>query len=714
MGHKMNLTNEQLSVIEAPLESSIFLDGPAGSGKTTSGIERLSFLIQTGIPGRNILLFLPQRNLGAVYQKSINNLSSGGLSLPVLATYGGLARRVLGLFWPSILNNFPSLQPDLQPTFLTLESSLYFLSRIIEPLIVNEGYFSTVVIQRNRLYSQILDNLNKSAVHAYPHTEISDRLISSWIGDPSQADIYHQAQLAANRFRDYCCQNNLLDYSLQIELFTQALDQIPLVENYVTNQFDYLIYDNCEEDIPVSHDFIHKLAPHLKSYLIIYDRNAGYRSFLGASPNSALALSNICSTNTTVRSIFTASPSLQRLNEGLTKEIYKESAPAEDGCMSFDSAISINYQPSYPEIVDWVADKVQSMITSGVSPGEIVILAPYLSDSLRFLLVQSLSRHSISATSHRPSRALRDEPVTQTLLTLAALAHPAWDIYPSKYELALALVQTIKGLDLTRAYLLADQAIKNSPKALIRLADFEDIPQNYQERISFYIGNLYQGLLKWLNAYAAEPALPLDHFLTHLFGEILTLPNYGYSSDLIKGRVSAQIIESVNKFRQSAGKVLGFDHVKSGKEYYRMVRTGVLANQYIRSWTELPDNELLISPAYTFLLNNKPVDYQFWLDIGSRGWYERIYQPLTNPHVLERDWPIDQPWTDENEQLHNLNSLESLTTGLIRRCRKSIFGCLTETDERGFEQKGTLLFSLNKLLIENQPADSFPENPPNG
>ena len=47
---------------------------------------------------------------------------------------------------------------------------------------------------------------------------------------------------------------------------------------------------------------------------------------------------------------------------------------------------------------------------------------------------------------------------------------------------------------------------------------------------------------------------------------------------------------------------------------------------------------LLIAPAYTFLLNNRAVDYQFWLNIGSEGWSRRLYQPLTHPYVLSRGW----------------------------------------------------------------------------
>jgi hypothetical protein len=129
-----------------------------------------------------------------------------------------------------------------------------------------------------------------------------------------------------------------------------------------------------------------------------------------------------------------------------------------------------------------------------------------------------------------------------------------------------------------------------------------------------------------------------------------------------------------------------------------MVKSGILANQHISSWTDISDDELLISPAYTFLLHNRPVDYQFWIDIGSQGWYERIYQPLTNPHILQVDWPLGKAWTDKDEQLQNINALNCLVTGLIRRARKSIFGCLTEVDERGFEQKGTLLLTLNKII----------------
>jgi hypothetical protein len=142
-----------------------------------------------------------------------------------------------------------------------------------------------------------------------------------------------------------------------------------------------------------------------------------------------------------------------------------------------------------------------------------------------------------------------------------------------------------------------------------------------------------------------------------------------------------------------------------GAEYFYMVKTGVLANQHLPAWRTADEDAVYLAPAYTYLLSNNPVDYQFWLDTGSRGWYERIFQPLTNPFVISRDWNIGDKWRDIEEQELNLLSLDRLTTGLIRRCRKGIYFCLTETDDLGYEQKGILLQALNSLLKSKEPSN---------
>ena len=692
----MEFSNSQLQIIESPLDSRIFLSGPAGTGKSAAGIERLKYLLQSGVPGHEILLLFPQRNLSLGYLETLDSLDFSGSSKPVFATYGGLAKRGIELFWPLLLNNYPHFTGDSPPVFLTLESSLYFLSKLVEPLILEEGYFSSVTIQRNRLYSQILDNLNKAAVHGFSHTEISERLLSSWIGDTTQSLVYQHAQNAANLFRDYCYSNNLLDFSLQVEIFSKSLRSVPLVFNQYQTQYKYLIYDNSEEDIPVCHDFVSSLLPELISGLIIFDDDAGYRSFLGASPSNARKLSQECEHQVRFTDNFTLSESLSRFSSHLTSALDRSSQIVINNS-SASQSISVNYRASHPQMVASVAENISALIKSGTSPGEIVILAPFLSDALRFMFITELDKLDISSSTHRPSRALRDEPVTHCLLTLAAFAHPQWNIHPAAHDLTFALLQSIDELDLTRAYILSRQSLKhqNNP---VKLSDFESLPSPIQDRITYYFGNRYQELINWIVEYAKQPPMPLDHFFIHLFGEVLSQPGFGFHDDISKATITNQIIQSVQKFRLSAGWVQRFTPDQLGAEYYKMVKTGVLANQYLQSWTQSPGNSVYLAPAYTFLLNNRPVDYQFWLDVGSRGWYERIFQPLTNPHVLHRDWKIGNQWRDIEEQKHNLESLATLSTGLIRRCRKGITFCLTETDEHGYEQKGLLIQALNEIL----------------
>ena len=129
-----------------------------------------------------------------------------------------------------------------------------------------------------------------------------------------------------------------------------------------------------------------------------------------------------------------------------------------------------------------------------------------------------------------------------------------------------------------------------------------------------------------------------------------------------------------------------------------MVQRGVIADQYVREWQRPAVDSVLIAPAYTFLMNNQPVSYQFWLDIGSRGWFERLYQPLTHPYVLSKQWRVGDQWTDEREQETRRETLYHLMIGLIRRCHRRVYLGLSELGENGHESQGELLQVINRML----------------
>lgn len=133
-----------------------------------------------------------------------------------------------------------------------------------------------------------------------------------------------------------------------------------------------------------------------------------------------------------------------------------------------------------------------------------------------------------------------------------------------------------------------------------------------------------------------------------------------------------------------------------------MVQEGVVAAQYLGAWETQPEQAVLLAPAYTFLMSNRPVDYQFWLDVGGRGWFERLYQPLTHPHVLSRDWPAEAVWTDAAEVKYSQRTLYRLVLGLLRRCRRGVYLGLSELNEQGYEERGPLLRAIARTLRDIQ------------
>ena len=532
-----------------------------------------------------------------------------------------------------------------------------------------------------------------------------------------------------------------------------------------------MIVDNVEEDTPVAHDLLAAWLPTCTSALVIYDWEAGYRRFLGADPRGAYRLKTLCNKHVTLTDSFVTSPDVQVLEGRLARalgakrggepvavvmgrgraridasEMSFGERPAEPAAPALPPdgagvrpALDFTSHRYHPEMLDWVADEIVGLVHGrGVAPQQIAVLAPFLGSGLRFALDNRLTARDVPVRSHRPSRSLREEPVTACLLTLAVLAHPAWGAPPSKFDVAYALTRAIDEMDLVRAQLLTEVVYRVHDGAPI-LGSFADIEPAMQERITFLLGGRYEGLRAWLRAQINErgsptgrghasrtPALApkrsagasvthhasdLDHFLARLFGELLSQPGYGFHGNFSAGEVTANVIESARKFRQVMARAQGSGDRRQeigdrrqtalpnlGQEYVQLVHEGVVAAQYVRSWRRQPTDAVLLAPAYTFLMTNQPVEHQFWLDVGSSGWWERLNQPLTQPYVLSRTWQAGAQWTDLDEYAARQEALYCLALGLVRRCRTQIHLGLSELGEQGVEQRGPLLRAIQRVL----------------
>ena len=671
---------------------TIFLEGPAGSGKTTRGINHLKVLLDEGIhPGR-ILLLTPQRTYAAPYLEALKPMQRHRIGR---ATIGGLARRTVSLFWPYIVEK-NGFSPSAPPVFLTLETAQFFMSRVVDPLI-EQGYFADLTITLPRLYSQLIDNLNKAAVNGFSIAQVTT-LLSSMGTSPMQALLSEDITKSIEAFRAYCIQNNLLDFSLYLGLFHGLIQTEPKARYYLFDQYDHLIADNVEEDIPITHNLIGSWLPRLQSALIIYDTDAGFRRYLGADSASALQLRERCGQHTVLDTIHTTPDDVRSLSTYLTAAANGKSLTSLSHLppASLSERLLVTGERLHHTMVNQVIKRVVLLVKEKrVSPEEIAVISPFLTDSLRHTLSAAFDRAGIPFHIHHSSRGLGDESVTKVLLTLATLAHPAWQERISREAVGHMLAQVLADCDIIRAHLLTELFQPHGETT--GLGRFEDIEPSKRTRITNMIGQYYNKLRQWLIDYSQEPEHPIDYFFCRLFSEILSQKGFGFYQNVPSGIRVANVIESARKFRQACFVALDESYGSVGQAYYKMVQRGVISALYLGD-RDSSLEAVRIAPAYTFLLQNRPVRYQLWLDVGSSTWYQRINQPLTNPYILSRDWSENDVWDDATENRYETERLDHLVRGLLLRCTGTIHLFYSELSPYGQEQNGRLLGIFHSVL----------------
>lgn len=688
----VNWTAQQSRLLASKTAGSLFVTGEAGMGKTTASAFFLrQRVLDEGKKQESFLVLLPQLTLSEPYQKALEGLPYEMSSRVSIRTMNGLARRMVSLFWPLISTQAGFQHPYRAPRFLNLETSQYYIAKIVEPMI-NQGAFSTVTLKRTLLYTQLLDNLNKSALVGFPYTDISSRLSGAWVGEGAQINVYQDVQYAITQFRDLCLRENLVDFSLQIELFNKYVWNEEIPKRYLTGMFQHLIYDNLEEDAPFAHDIIQNWLPHFRSALLIQDTNAGYRNFLGADPISAARFENLIDGSIHFVEAPGSSPGIQKLKQAFLD--LREHKPASDNLsiseLSDVLVLPRNQTRFFPQLMDQIAEAVARLIEKGVEPGEIVILAPFISDALSLGLSHRLEAKGIDSIVHRPTQPMVEQPAIQTMLTLIQLAHPEWKLFPSRLQLINSLVMSIDGLDLVRAHLLG----KLYNADLGKLSLIGQLSQAEKARIPEFIAQRYDQLVTWFGDAGREE--PLDVFLSRLFGELLSQRGFGFHADLAQGQSVARLIESYTKF-VAVLSAPGAEALDPGAEFTRSLLSGLISALFTEDWMYRDPAKVLITPTLVFLMQNQTVDYQFWLQIGSSGWYTRLEQPLTHPYVLSRNWIEGQKWTYNEELDLARKNLSTTVQGLLTRCRKRVYTGLSTFDESGKEERGLLMNNIQTL-----------------
>ena len=681
---------QQQAVLDMELHSHIFLEGPFKSGKTSTGTAFLRKAAAVSDPSRQILVLTPQRSLSNPYRATTRNPDFPSGVLPTITTLTGLSRQFIRLYFPQIAGSYGFQKPHQQLVFLSMETAQYFIRQICTPLL-EKRYFLEIRIDQARLFSQILDTMNKAALVGYPLQETALRLKEAWSGESIREKHYEQAQECALAFRKYCLKNDLLDFSLQVEIFRNCMKNEKELKEVFFSPFQYLIADNLEEDVPVLHDLILSLAENTPSMLLIKDNQAGFRSFLGADPTSADRLKSICPHPVEFTEQFDIPETVQAFNTALTNCILRENTATLPA--SAQQAFSLHTAQFYPEMIADICQTIHELILKKqAEPGDIAVLSPFLPDSLKFSLAQKLQELGIPFITSRPSRTLEEEPITRAVLAFAKAAHPQWELSITVEELRHAIMTLIPDCDVIRAALLA----KNTLQEKCTLDHYYNIPEFTRDRITNAIGIQFDAILNWIEEYQNKESVPLDIFLSIFFGEVLSQPGFSLHEAIDDAALLTSLIQSMRDFRLMFADLAEGQQLDVSKMYIETLQAGLLPSAH-----PLPSEEVdavIVSPAFTFLMRNQSVKYQFWLDIGSIGWWERLDQPLTHPYVLSRNWPRKKPWTDADEFQNNQATLARIVRGLLDRCEGHVYLYIAGLNQAGINQSSPLLSGIQLFL----------------
>ena len=704
-------TDQQQEVIRADLSARIRLSGKAGCGKSAAGAERARFLLENAGGWPQVLIFTPGRNFNRPYEDII---SSDGIR-PVVVSYNSYVQNCLKLFWPLIAGDTEFGRRRTYPMFLTIEAAQILMAKLIRSRL-DEGYFSGLTSSSSRVFNQVMLAMHKCAAAEIPFTRYAEIMKESWGGDGALLPVFDQAQYCGNLFREICLRHNLLDYSLQLEVFSRHLLPHPVFQAWLRDQQLHFIFDNTEEEVPAAHHFVRELAGLCRSMLLIRDTDGGFRSFLGCDPESAAELGEICEKSVVFDRSFVSDPAVQAMEMVIgDPKLGNTDLPA-----SPRSAFSFAAGHHYPEMIKKAVSDVAGLIhLQGVDPRNIVILSPQVSDVLYTEMERGLREQGIRVYLHRPSRPLLNEKVTHSLLTLCELVKPI----PGTQVRLLDIVQMcqcfIEGLDPMRGQLIVGGMFRprksDDPDPIeYDIRPFEALSEEKRGRISASLAGRFEILRRWIENQRKNKALSPEKIISEFFNDILVLE--GFAKDPETNSGVRKVMDSMTKYREV------LDYLGDAKEndpdlpgwedYFRLVGLGMINAKYYEEIYAQPKDAVLISLTSAFISMDRTVDYQIWLNVGAPRWWERITGELTNDAILNRHWIPEKKWDVLTASAYNDSYMNRMIRGLLRRCRKQVKAYSSELSEAGMEQRSKLLLLFSALARRFQydkPSEPLPD-----
>ncbi len=267
MSHKIsyqNLLNKaQLSAVTAP-EGPILVIAGAGSGKTRTLVYRVAWLIERGIPPKEILLLTFTRKAAKEMLERAAKLTDRRCKEVSGGTFHSLAQYVL---------RQEANRIGFSPSFTIMDrSDMEEAAHSLVPE-VDDKNMSIRLPKR----STVATILSKAANMEKSLAEIME------IEYPQFFPVVSQIEHLLTLYREYKRKNSLMDYDDLLLFFRRLLKEDEEIRHWLGNRYKYIMVDEYQDTNTIQSDIVRYLGSLHKNVMAVGDDSQCIYSFRGAN-----------------------------------------------------------------------------------------------------------------------------------------------------------------------------------------------------------------------------------------------------------------------------------------------------------------------------------------------------------------------------------------------------------------------------------------------
>jgi len=257
------LNETQLLAVTAP-DGPILVIAGAGSGKTRTLVYRVAWLVERGVPPKEILLLTFTRKAAKEMLDRAAKLTDRGCREVSGGTFHSLAQRVL---------REEAKRIGFSPSFTIMDrSDMEEAARALIPEV--NGKERPMRFPKGATISTIL---SKAANMEKPVGEIMEIEYPQFL--PILPQIEHLLQI----YKGYKRKNNLMDYDDLILFFRLLLKENEGIRLTLANRYRYMMVDEYQDTNTIQADIVRYLGSSHKNVMVVGDDSQSIYSFRGAN-----------------------------------------------------------------------------------------------------------------------------------------------------------------------------------------------------------------------------------------------------------------------------------------------------------------------------------------------------------------------------------------------------------------------------------------------